>query len=248
MKDMLVEPQESSERAAPQVPWQLRDLGLASAWVLAAGILMVIVLAIVFAAVEDVSDDAKMAVALGASLALEVALLAAAAWFSVRRYACGWRALGFRGAVRGRWWVPAVVVLAAYFTLGFYLLIVELSGLGKLVPQSTVPDDFFDSAVALPLVAVLAIVAAPIAEETFFRGFLFPALRGRWGTFSAALGSGLLFAALHFNLGSLVPFTIIGMLLAWAYVFSGSLWVAIGAHFLFNSVSFIMALALGGGS
>jgi membrane protease YdiL (CAAX protease family) len=175
-------------------------------------------------------------------------LLGAAAWFSVRRYSCGWRALGFRGAVRGGWWVPVVVVVAAYFTLGVYFLIVELAGLGKMVPGSTMPEGSFESAVTLPLVAVLAIAAAPIAEETFFRGFLFPALRGRWGTFWAALASGLLFAALHVNLGSLIPFTIIGMLLAWAYVFSGSLWAPIGAHFLFNSVMLAIALAQGGGS
>jgi len=245
---MLVQPQESSEGTGPQVPWQLRDLGLASAWVLAASILMIIVLGFVFVGEEDVSDDARMAVALGASLVLEVVLLGAAAWFSVRRYSCGWRALGFRRAVRGGWWVPVVVVLAAYFTLGLYLLIVELSGLGKMVPQSSVPEDFFESAVAVPLVALLAIVAAPIAEETFFRGFLFPALRMRWGTFWAALASGLVFAALHFSLGSLVPFTIIGMLLAWAYVFSGSLWAPIAAHFLFNAVSFIVGVVAGGGS
>ena len=245
---MLVQPQESSEGTGPQVPWQLRDLGLASAWVLAASILMVIVMGVVFVGEEDVSDDARMAVALGASLVLEVVLLGAAAWFSVRRYSCGWRALGFRRAVRGGWWVPVVVVLAAYLTLGIYLLIVELSGLGKMVPQSTVPEDFFESAVALPLVALLAIAAAPIAEETFFRGFLFPALRMRWGTFWAALASGLVFAALHFSLGSLVPFTIIGMLLAWAYVFSGSLWAPIAAHFLFNAVSFIVGVVAGGGS
>ena len=245
---MLVQPQESSEGRGPQVPWQLRDLGLASAWVLAASILMVIVMGVVFVGEEDVSDDAKMVVALGASLVLEVALLGAAAWFSVRRYSCGWRTLGFRRAVRGGWWVPVVVVLAAYLTLGIYLLIVELSGLGKMVPQSTVPEDFFESAVALPLVALLAIAAAPIAEETFFRGFLFPALRMRWGTFWAALASGLVFAALHFSLGSLVPFTIIGMLLAWAYVFSGSLWAPIAAHFLFNAVSFIVGVVVGGGS
>ncbi|MCJ7511175.1 MAG: CPBP family intramembrane metalloprotease [Dehalococcoidia bacterium] len=245
---MLVQPQQAGERAGPQVPWKLRDLGLASAWVVVANILLSIPVVIAFSAARDVGDDGKMAAVLVASLAGEVALLGAAAWFSVRRYACGWRALGFRRAVRGGWWVSVAVVLAAYFTLYVYILIVELRGLDWLVPGSTVPDDSFKSAVSLPLVAVLATVAAPIAEETFFRGFLFARLRMRWGTFRGALVSGLLFAALHFNLGALVPFTIIGMLLAWAYVFSGSLWVAIGAHFLFNSVSVILAVVLGGGS
>lgn len=245
---MLAQPQQDIRRAGPLVPWRLRDLGLAGAWILAVGILTIIVLGIIFAVVEDASDDAEIAVILGSSLALEVALLGAAAWFSVRRYSCGWRALGFRRAVRGGWWLPVVVVLAAWLTVGVYLLIVELTGLGELVPESTLPEDFFDNPAMVPLVGVLAVLAAPIAEETFFRGFLFAGLRVRWGTFWAALASGLLFAALHFSLGSIVPFTVIGMLLAWAYVFSGSLWTAIGAHFIFNAVSFGIAVATGGGS
>ena len=245
---MLVQPQQDSPGAGPQVPWRLRDLGLAGAWVLAVGILTIIALGIFFAVAGDASDDAEIVVVLGGSLALEVALLGAAAWFSVRRYSCGWQALGFRRAVRGGWWVPVVVVLAAWLTLGVYFLIVELTGLGELVPESTLPEDFFDNPAVVPLVGVLAVLAAPIAEETFFRGFLFAGLRVRWGTFWAALASGLLFAALHFSLGSIVPFTVIGMLLAWAYVFSGSLWTAIGAHFAFNAVSFGVAVATGGGS
>jgi membrane protease YdiL (CAAX protease family) len=247
MEDMLVQPQQDIPEAGPLVPWRLRDLGLAGAWVLAVGILTIIALGIVFAVVGDTNDDAEIAAILASGLALEGALVGAAAWFSVRRYACGWRALGFRGAVRGGWWVPVAVVLAAWLTLGVYLLIVELAGLGELMPESTLPEEFFDSPATVALVGVLAILAAPIAEETFFRGFLFPALRVRWGTFWAALASGLLFAALHFSLGSIVPFTVIGMLLAWAYVFSGSLWTAIGAHFIFNSVSFGIAAATGGG-
>ena len=245
---MLVQPQQDVPGAGPQVPWRLRDLGLAGAWVLAVGILTIIALGIVFAVVGDTNDDAEIAAIVGSGLALEVALLGAAAWFSVRRYSCGWQALGFRRAVRGGWWVPVVVVLAAWLTLAVYFLIVELAGLGELVPESTLPEDFFDNPAIVVLVGVLAVLVAPIAEETFFRGFLFAGLRVRWGTFWAALASGLLFAALHFNLGSIVPFTVIGMLLAWAYVFSGSLWTAIGAHFVFNSVSFGIAVATGGGS
>jgi membrane protease YdiL (CAAX protease family) len=45
--------------------------------------------------------------------------------------------------------------------------------------------------------------------------------------------------------GSIVPFTVIGMLLAWAYVVSGSLWMSIGAHFAFNAISFLITVASG---
>lgn len=249
---MLLQPQQDIPGAGPQVPWRLRDLGLVVGWVIAAAILALIVLGIVFAAVGDVSDDAEIAAGLGTGLALYVALVGAIAWFSVRRYSCGWQALGFRPAVRGGWWLPVAVavafLVAAHVVWVLYVVIVELLGMGELVSEGNVPEEMFENPVILPLVAVVLIVAAPIAEETFFRGFLFPTLRVRWGTFLAALASGLVFGAIHFNLGILIPFTVIGMLLAYAYVFSGSLWTSILAHFAFNTIGFVWAVASGGGS
>jgi membrane protease YdiL (CAAX protease family) len=268
----------------PQVPWRLRDLGLALGWVAATAILTSIVLAIVFIGPgsttvqppaqepmehelsrvfgveptgplpalplpesETKSSDWMTPVALGLSLPVEVAFLGSAVWFGARRYRRGWDVLGFRWPARG-WWTPIAVLFGAYFVLGVYVAIIELSGLGDLTPQSTLPEDVFDSPFTLPLAGVLALLAAPLAEETFFRGFLFPGLRNRLGTLRAALASSLLFALLHFNVGSIIPFTAIGMLLAWAYVVSGSLWMAIGAHFAFNAISFIITITAGGGT
>ena len=240
----------------PQVPWRLRDLGLALAWVAAAAILTSIVLAVIFigpgsTTVRDPLGESKteardwtIPVALASSLLVEAAFLGSAVWFGARRYRRGWDVLGFCRPLRG-WWTPVAVLFGAYLVLGVYVAIMELSGLTDLTPQSTLPEDVFNNPFALPLAGVLALVAAPLAEETFFRGFLFPGLRNRWGTLRAALASGLLFALLHFNVGSIVPFTVIGMLLAWAYVVSGSLWMAIGAHFAFNAISFLITVATG---
>jgi membrane protease YdiL (CAAX protease family) len=268
----------------PQVPWRLRDLGLALAWVAAAAILTSIVLAIVVIGPgsttvqppaqepmaqelrrvfgveptgplpalpppesETETRDWTIPFALGLTLLVEVAFLGSAVWFGARRYRRGWDVLGFRWPLRG-WWTPIVVLFAAYFVLGVYIAIIELSGLADLTPESTLPEDVFKSPFTLPLAGVLALFAAPLAEETFFRGFLFPGLRNRLGTMRAALASSFFFAVLHFNVGSIVPFTIIGMLLAWAYVVSGSLWMAIGAHFAFNAISFILTIVAGGGT
>jgi len=267
-----------------QVPWRLRDLGLALGWVAAAAILTSIIVGIIVIGPgsttvrpppqepmaqelrrvfgveptgplpalplpesETETRDWTIPLALGLSLPVEVVFLVSAVWFGARRYRRGLEVLGFRRPVRG-WWTPIAVLFGAYFVLAVYVAIVELSGLGDLTPESTLPEDVFDSPFTLPLAGVLALLAAPLAEETFFRGFLFPGLRNRLGTLRAALASSLFFAALHFNLGSVIPFTVIGMLLAWAYVVSGSLWMAIGAHFAFNAISFIITVATGGGT
>ena len=196
---------------------------------------------------ETEARDWTIPFALGLSLPVEAVFLGSAVWFGARRYRRGWDVLGFRRPLRG-WWTPVVVLFGAYFVLAAYVAIMELSGLSDLTPQSTLPEDVFDSPFTLPLAGVLALLAAPLAEETFFRGFLFPGLRNRLGTLRAALASSLFFALLHFNVGSIIPFTAIGMLLAWAYVVSGSLWMAICAHFAFNAISFIITIAAGGGT
>jgi len=261
IRGVLDQPEQTVQQL--QVPWRLRDLGLALAWVAAAAIFTSIVLAIIFIGPgsttvppppEDPLGERKtevrdwtIPVALASTLLVEAAFLGSAVWFGARRYRRGWDVLGFCRPLRG-WWTPIGVLFGAYLVLGAYVAIVELAGLGDLAPESTLPEDVFDSPFALPLAGVLALLAAPLAEETFFRGFLFPGLRNRWGTMRAALASSLLFALLHFNVGSVIPFTVIGMLLAWAYVVSGSLWMAISAHFAFNAISFLITVAAGGGT
>jgi membrane protease YdiL (CAAX protease family) len=248
---MLAQPEETVNTVRSLVPWSLRDVGLTTGWIIAVVLATTIVLGIVLVA-GDFGDDAELAGALGITLALEASMLVATAWFTVRRYGCGWEALGFRPARSGGWWMPlamaGAVLGASYVALNIYSVILKMTGAGGLEPESTIPDESFDSALLLPLVIVLAMIAAPVAEEVFFRGFLFPALRGRWGALWAALASALLFAALHFDPGSFVPFTVIGLLLAWAYVVSGSLWAAILPHFAFNSISVAVGIAAGGGS
>ena len=50
----------------------------------------------------------------------------------------------------------------------------------------------------------------------------------------AVVFTGLLFGAVHTNLGALLPLAILGILLALAYEFTGSIWAPIVIHFCFN--------------
>ena len=88
---------------------------------------------------------------------------------------------------------------------------------------------------------LLAVVIAPLAEETFFRAFLFTALLQPLGFGWAAAASSLIFALGHFHLGVVVPIFALGLLLAWLYHTTRSLWTVVAAHQMFNALS----LALG---
>lgn len=97
-----------------------------------------------------------------------------------------------------------------------------------------------DSTFALLAAGFLVCVVAPVAEEMFFRGFLFGALRKR-GLPIAVLLSGSLFGLAHLAsspIGFIPPLAVLGMLFALVYARTGSLYTAIGLHALNNSVAF----------
>ena len=52
--------------------------------------------------------------------------------------------------------------------------------------------------------------------------------------------TGLLFGAVHGNLLALLPLTILGIALALAYEYTGSLWAPIAIHFCFNAATVVI--------
>lgn len=141
-----------------------------------------------------------------------------------------------RDITRGLKWAAAT-----YAVLVGYLAALRHAGFDALLPQSTIGDEVTRSLPVLVLAGVAAVVVAPVSEEFIFRGFLFNGLL-RFGFWPAALASGFLFAAPHFDAASLVPFTFIGLVLAWLAYSSGGLRQPIVFHAAFNAVSFVALL------
>jgi len=76
-------------------------------------------------------------------------------------------------------------------------------------------------------------------EEIAFRGYILQNLRQEWGTLATLLASSLLFALLHglnphFTLLALVGITLAGVVMAYGYFISRSLWLPIAFHFSWN--------------
>ncbi len=92
----------------------------------------------------------------------------------------------------------------------------------------------------LLIVGLVVVVAAPICEEIFFRGYLYPAMRGRMGAWGAAILNGFIFSAVHTSLFGLIGRTIAGTVLCLLYEHNDNLWSPITAHFINNFVAFFL--------
>lgn len=160
--------------------------------------------------------------------------------FCFWRYRKSWDELGYRPVDTSHWWIPPVAATTAY--IGTIIYNAVLYAFGARPEQDT--TQLFDSAVVVPLTFVAIVIVAPLAEELFFRGFVFSGLIRPFGVAGALVASGLLFAMFHVQDGSsallVPPFALIGAGFAWIYYKTGSLWPSIATHFLFNLASFIL--------
>jgi membrane protease YdiL (CAAX protease family) len=183
------------------------------------------------------------------TIVLDCVFIGLAAGLSLWRYRLGWGALGLRRFDSDLWWFPLAAAAAAHVGIVIYTAVVMLVGLDAAAPQQDL-DQFFKSRAVLPLAGVATVIMAPLAEEIFFRGFIFAGLVRPLGLRVAMVLSGFLFGAFHVTgpdtVGLVVPFGVVGMLFAWVYYRTGSLWTSIATHFLFNLVSFAILASMAG--
>lgn len=85
------------------------------------------------------------------------------------------------------------------FVLGGAIVYFALIALAQVlpIPKHLPIDRFFGNAAEAVIMSVFAVTAAPLMEELFFRGFLYPVLARRVGMFVAIILTSIAFAALH---------------------------------------------------
>jgi membrane protease YdiL (CAAX protease family) len=189
------------------------------------------------------SDDIPVAWTMVANGFFQLSLLGTAYFFARTYGGASAERFGWRTA---RLWPTvgwAVLALVAYYV--FQAVWISLLNLQNETDEITdkLKDDPTTATVAL--IAVFAVVIAPIVEETFFRGYVFTALRTSLPTGWAAVITGLIFGAVHgfgSPIGFLPPLAVLGIVLCLVYWKTGSLLPCIALHLTNNAIALTVAL------
>ena len=202
-------------------------------------------------AVEPVPADAPRMIVLNlvVGLVLQVMVFALAllpVLAAGRPFSRLWGPTRTTGAMVAIGLATGVVVAIISFTLN--AIVALLAGVQDPVEQQLL-QDALAGGLPLLLVAVLAVVVAPLVEEIIFRGVLFRALADRINLAVGLVLSSAIFTLIHVEIVFSQPFALVGLftvgfLLALAYHLTGNLMVAILGHAVFNAISLGLTLLI----
>jgi membrane protease YdiL (CAAX protease family) len=130
--------------------------------------------------------------------------------------------------------------LTQYALIPLYLPLVQIFDI-DVEETSRELADRFDGAERF-LLALLAVVVAPVVEEMFFRGLVQNQLQKLVSPNVALITTAAVFASIHFQFVPLLGLFIFGLVAGWLFQRRG-LVASIGAHVAFNAVALVGVLA-----
>ena len=234
------EPPELPEGVAPRWPAWYAGVGF-----LVALIGTLIAVGVIAAATGSGSDDEDPAFTIIATLMQSLIFIGTAVLFaSFTRKPKPWQ-FGLR---RAPFW--QAVGWAALGMVSFYVLAAVYTALVSPDAEQTVAQDLGADQGTFGLIAAgfMVICIAPFAEEFFFRGFFYKALRSKYSVIVAALIDGALFGVIHYDFSGadalliLPPLAVLGFMFCLVYEKTGSLWPVIGLHAFNNAIAYGVAV------
>ena len=206
------------------------------------GLLLVLVVGMVVGGDSGLGTESGVGLALAGGISGVIMLLIS--WLiGPARYRVPLSSLGLNPPVPqglAQLLLPVLVLLASLTFTGIYGVVV--SELGWDVPQSLPKGLDEEGPMVIGLLAVIVVLLVPLAEEVFFRGFMLSGLVGSLGTVGAAIISSLVFALFHIDPKVMLPIFVTGLLFAWLYNRTGSVWSCSAAHAMQNALALSVTL------
>ena len=237
-----------------RVPWGLKDLALFIAFAIAITLLIGFIVAVAFLLAgvsrEALANPGRMQslVAIVAQVVIDFVLLGyLALQIRYNFRAPFWQTIGWRGldtAPMSRGMVCAGLIIS-----GVVISFVVDSASELTPPKGPLPIEavYQDRLTAL-LFLLMAVLLAPVVEETIFRGYIYPVLGRCLGMFWGIVITGTLFGLLHgiqlwgawWQTGLLV---VVGIIFTWLRALMRTVTASYLMHVGYNSFLFIGFLA-----
>ncbi|MGB8475874.1 MAG: CPBP family glutamic-type intramembrane protease [Candidatus Acidiferrum sp.] len=150
-----------------------------------------------------------------------------------------WRTLGWRKIMRrksGSRRSPWLFLLAGS---GLSIL-VSLSTLRMQPPENVPIEELFRYKNTALLFMAMAVLVAPLVEETVFRGYLYPLLAKSFGVASGVIITGILFGLMHgaqlgWTWGLVLVLIVVGVVFTFVRARTGSVFASFLLHLGYNS-------------
>lgn len=237
-----------------RVPWTWADLVLFLLVAFVATIVLGLVVVGGFvafgmkvAAIQQSGRDQAL-VSIVAQVLIDVGLLAyLAAWIRLRYREPFWQTIGWRRLDAGI--IPRPVAFGALFAAGAVIsFFVDLAS-DLHPPKGNLPiDAIYQDRLSSSLFLLMAVLLAPVVEETIFRGYIYPVIAKSWGIGTSVLITGALFGLLHgFQLGGalwqIALLVSVGIIFTWVRARAETVVASYCLHLGYNSFLFVGFLA-----
>jgi membrane protease YdiL (CAAX protease family) len=166
-----------------------------------------------------------------------------AAQMRLRFHSPFWRTIGWRKPDTGR--IPLLAFYSSLILGGFFLSIIVSLGSSLFPPQKNLPiETLFQDRYATVLFMSVAVLLAPIVEETIFRGYIYPVVARSFGKLWGILATGTLFGLLHASQlwggwSQIALLVFVGVVLTFARALSRTVVASFVIHTSYNSVQVI---------
>jgi membrane protease YdiL (CAAX protease family) len=193
--------------------------------------------ALIAGTIDSDLDSTAATLALQAAFAIAMAGSAYLGTNVSGGFAAMGRALGLGPSLRSPF-APAAIAYGCYIAVA-----IAISLLLSPEQEDVTRELGFGEGIGVDLAAFfLIVVAAPVTEEIFFRGFFFAGVRAKTGFWIAAVISSGIWGLFHFT-GSdswpvVLQLSIFGVILCWLYERTGSIRPTIAVHAINNAIAF----------
>ncbi|HXN71453.1 MAG TPA: type II CAAX endopeptidase family protein [Candidatus Acidoferrales bacterium] len=154
-----------------------------------------------------------------------------------------WHTIGWRKLGTSRF--PEGVIYFGLILTGFFLSVIVSLGSTLFPPKKDLPiESLFQDRHTTLLFMLIAVLLAPVVEETIFRGYIYPVIGRSFGKVWGILATGALFGLLHAEQlwggwGQIALLIFVGIVLTFARAVSRTVVAGFVIHTSYNSIQVI---------